>query len=170
MDDFDPAELARIRRYGRADWRRLIPPGWERGLTPAQIEAQRREIAKRERAFEAPLARRLRKEQEEREQIERERLEAEIEQEVLAMKAEVASLRAELIRDELRWKAECAEAKRKADIAWERFMAAWKRGDFRRRSRGADVVMARAGEKSEPDSLAPAGRKGHPEQAQRGPR
>jgi len=23
MDDFDPAELARIRRFGHADWRRL---------------------------------------------------------------------------------------------------------------------------------------------------
>jgi hypothetical protein len=111
--------------------RRLIPPGWERGLTPAQIAAQRREIAKWERAFETPLARRLRKQQEE----EQARLEAEqqeeIEREVLAMKAELASMRAELIRDELRWKAEVAERKRKADLAWERFIAAFKRGDFR---------------------------------------
>ena len=83
MDDFDPAELARIRRYGRADWRRLWPPGWERGLNPAQIAAQRKEFAKWERAFETPLARRLRKEAEERAQMEQERLQAEIERDVL---------------------------------------------------------------------------------------
>jgi hypothetical protein len=134
MDDFDPAELERIRRCGRADWKRLIPPGWERGLTPAQIAAQRREIAKWERAFETPLARRLRKEQEERKQIERERLDAEIERDVLAMKAEFASLRRDLLWAELRWKAECAERKRKADLAWDRFIAAWKRGDFRQKA------------------------------------
>ena len=134
MDDFDPAELARIRRYGRPDWRRLWPAGWERGLTPAQIAAQRKEYAKWERAFETPLARRLRKQAEEREQIERERLQAEIERDVLAIKAEFASLRTELLWAELRWKAECAERKRKADLRWERFMAAWKRGDFRRKA------------------------------------
>jgi len=138
MDGFDPAELARIRRYGRPDWRRLWPPGWERGLNPAQIEAQRKEFAKRERAFETPLARRLRKEAEERAQIEQERLEAElqeeIEREALAMKTDVASMRLELTLAELRWKAECAERKRQADLAWERFMAAFKRGDFRRKA------------------------------------
>src|SRR4051812_45051827 len=138
MDDFDPAELERFRRYGRADWRRLIPPGWERGLTSAQIEAQRKEIAKWERAFETPLARCLRKEKEEREREEQEHLDAEqqeeIEREALAMKAELASLRVELVWAELRWKAECAERKRRADIAWERFMAAFKHGDFRQKA------------------------------------
>jgi len=134
MDDFDPAEPERIRRYGRPDWRGLWPPGWERGLNPAQIEAQRKEFAKWERAFETPLARRLRKEAEERAQIEQERLQAEVERDVLAIKAEFASLRVELARAELRWTAECAERKRQADLAWERFMAAFKRGDFRRKA------------------------------------
>ncbi|MEA2876065.1 MAG: hypothetical protein QOF14_1261 [Hyphomicrobiales bacterium] len=46
------------------------------------------------------------------------------------MKAELASLRVELVWAELRWKAECAERKRRADIAWERFKAAFMRGDF----------------------------------------
>lgn len=138
MNDFDPAELERIRRYGRADWRRLVPPGWERGLTPEQIKAQRTEIAKWERAFETPLARRLRKQQEAREAEEQARPEAgqqeEIEREALAMKAELASMRLELVLAEFRWKAECAERKRQADLAWERFMAAFKRGDFRRKA------------------------------------
>jgi hypothetical protein len=134
MDDFDPAELARIRYRGRPDWRRFIRPNWARGPTPAQIEAQQKEFAKWDRAFETPMTRRLRLEQEEREQIERARLDAEIERDVLAMKAEFASVRAEFEQAELRWKAECAERKRKAGLAWERFIAAWKRGDFRRKA------------------------------------
>ncbi|MEJ0075985.1 MAG: hypothetical protein WDO17_11155 [Alphaproteobacteria bacterium] len=138
MDDFDPAELERIRRFGRADWRRFVRPGWERFVRPAGREAQRKEFAKWERAFETPMARRLRKEQEEREQIERERLEAEhraeIDREALAIKAELASLRVELVWAELRWKAECAERKRRADLRWERFMAAFLRGDFRHKA------------------------------------
>jgi hypothetical protein len=101
MTDLDPAELERIRRHGRADWRRLVAPGWERGLTPEQMKAQRKDFAKWERAFETPLARRLRKQQEEREQEEQERLErehqAEIEREVLKLKAEIAALRFELV-------------------------------------------------------------------------
>src|SRR5436190_17877422 len=93
----------------------------------------------RDLAFETPLARRLRKEAEERAQIEQARLEREhreeIERKVLAMKAELASLRVQLVWAELRWKAECAERKRRADIAWERFMAAFRRGDFAPRAK-----------------------------------
>jgi len=130
-------DLARIeyhRRFLRPDWRRWLPPDPERGLTCEQIKAQRHDFMLRDRAFETPLSRRLRKEREEREAEEQERLEAEhrfeIEREALAMKAELASLRVELVWAELRWKAECAGRKRKADIAWERFKAAFMRGDF----------------------------------------
>jgi len=96
MDDFDPAELERIRRYGRADWRRLVHPGRERGLTPAQREAQRKKFATWERAFETPLARRLRKEREERAHEEQERLEAEQQRELQELRASHERVKAEL--------------------------------------------------------------------------
>ena len=62
-------------------------------------------------------------------------MEVEIEREALAIKAELASLRVELVRADLRWKAECAERKRRADIAWERFIAAFMRCDFAPRAK-----------------------------------
>src|SRR4051794_25994644 len=90
----------------------------------------------RDCAFDTPLARRLRSEQEQREAEEQGRLEAEhqakIEQEALDMKVELAALRFERVCEELRWKTECVERKRQADIAWERFIAAFLRGDFAR--------------------------------------
>ncbi|MGB9364932.1 MAG: RNase A-like domain-containing protein [Xanthobacteraceae bacterium] len=138
MTKDDLIAIEQYRRFLRPDWRRWLPGDPERGLSPEQIKAQRHDFMLRDRAFETPLARRLRKEAEERAQVERERLEAEhraeIEREVLAMKAELASLRVELVWAELRWKAECAERKRKADIAWERVMAAFMRGDFRQKA------------------------------------
>ena len=89
-------------------------PDCERGLTQEQIKAQREDFAIRDRAFETPLARRLRKQQEERDRDEQERLEAEhqaeIEREALAMKTELASLRVELVWAELRWKASAPSA------------------------------------------------------------
>jgi len=121
MKTDDLIKIEHYRRFLRPDWRRLLPPEPERGLTCEQIKAQRHDFMLRDRAFETPLARRLRKEREEREREEQERLEAEhreeIEREALAMKAELASLRVELVWAELRWKAECAERKRRADIA-----------------------------------------------------
>jgi hypothetical protein len=134
MKTDDLIKIEQYRRFLRPDWRRWLPPDPERGLTREQIKAQRHDLMLRDRAFETPLARRLRKEREEREREEQEALEAEhreeIERDALAMKAELASLRVELVWAELRWKAECAESKRRADIAWERFKAAFMRGDF----------------------------------------
>jgi hypothetical protein len=134
MKTDDLIKIEQYRRFLRPDWRRWLPPDPERGLTREQREALRHDFMLRDRAFETPLARRLRKEQDAREQEEQERLEAEhreeIEREALAMKAELASLRVELVWAELRWKAECAERKRRADIAWERFKAAFMCGDF----------------------------------------
>jgi hypothetical protein len=79
----------------------LLPPEPERGLTREQIKAQRHAFMLRDRAFETPLARRLRKEKEEREREEQERLEAahqrDIEHEALKLKAELASLRFEVV-------------------------------------------------------------------------
>jgi len=72
----------RYRRFLRPDWRRWLPGDPERGLTREQIKAQRHDFMVRDRAFETPLGRRLRKEQEEREQIERERLEREHRKEI----------------------------------------------------------------------------------------
>ncbi len=139
MTKDDLIAIENYRRWLRPDWRRWLPGDPERGLTREQIKAQRHDFMLRDRAFETPLARRLRQEAEERAQIEQERLErehqAEIEREALAMKAELASLRVELVWAELRWKAEVAERKRKADIAWERFIAAFKRGDFASRAK-----------------------------------
>src|SRR3954470_3835376 len=130
MNMHDLVSIERYRRFLRPDWRRWLAGDPERGLTREQIKAQRHDFMLRDRAFETPLARRLRKEAEEREAEEQARLEAEqqeeIEREALAMKAELASLRVELVWAELRWKAECPERKRRADIAWERFMAAFK--------------------------------------------
>jgi len=130
----DLIKIEHYRRFLRPDWRRLLPPDPERGLTCEQIKSQRHDFMLRDRAFETPLARRMRKEQEAREREEQERLEAEhreeIEREALAMKAGLAPLRVELVWAELRWKAECVERKRRADIAWERFKATFMRGDF----------------------------------------
>jgi hypothetical protein len=100
MDDFDPVELERIRRWGRPDWRRFVRPDWERYVHPAGHEGMRKDFALWDRAFETPFARRLRLEREERDREERE------------------------------WETACAERKRRADIAWERFKAAFMRGDF----------------------------------------
>jgi len=65
----------------------------------------RKDFALRDRAFETPLARRWREEQEAREREEQERLEAEhqaeIEREALKIKAEIAELRYELMWAEL---------------------------------------------------------------------
>jgi hypothetical protein len=134
MTKDDLIAIENYRRWLRPDWRRFLPPDPERGLTREQIKAQRHDFMLRDRAFETALARRLRKEAEEREQIERARLEREhweaIEREALKLKADLAALRLELVSAGLRWKAEVAERKRRADIAWERFIAAFKRGEF----------------------------------------
>ena len=131
----DLIAIESYRRWMRPDWRRFLPPDPERGLTREQIKAQRHDFMLRDRAFETPLARRLRKQAEERAQIEQARLEREhqeaIERDALALKADLAALRVELVWADLRWKAEVAARKRKADIVWERFIAAFRRGDFR---------------------------------------
>jgi hypothetical protein len=86
-----------------------LPPDPERGLTHEQREALRHDFMLRDLAFETPLARRLRKEQEAREREEQEAREAahqrEIEREALQLKAELASLRFELVMAEFRRKA-----------------------------------------------------------------
>jgi hypothetical protein len=101
MKTDDLIKIEQYRRFLRPDWRRWLPPEPERGLTCEQIKAQRHDFMLRDRAFETPLARRLRKEQEAREREEQERLEAEhreeIEREALKLKAEVAALRFELV-------------------------------------------------------------------------
>ena len=119
MHDFDPAELERIRRLVRPDWRRFVRPDWERFVHPAGHAAMRKQFALWDRAFETPLERRLRKEQEEREHEEQEYLEA----------ARLREKKAALERERT-WEAECAERKGSADIAWARFKAAFLRGDF----------------------------------------
>ena len=55
---------------------------------------------------------------------------AEIEREALEIKAELAALRLERAEQQRTWEAECAARKRKADLAWERLMAAFMRGDL----------------------------------------
>ena len=139
MNMHDLVSIERYRRFLRPDWRRWLAGDPERGLTPEQIKAQRHGFVLRDRAFETPLARRLRNEQEQREAEEQERLEAEhqakIEREVLSLKADLASLRFELVWAEFCWKAECAKRKRQADIAWERFKAAFMRCDFAPRNK-----------------------------------
>jgi len=109
MDAKDLARIEYHRRFLRPDWRRLLPPEPERGLTCEQREALRHDFMLRDLAFETPLARRLRKEKEAREREEQEALEAEhqaeIEREALKLKAELASLRFELVMAEFRRKA-----------------------------------------------------------------
>jgi hypothetical protein len=99
----------------------------------------RKQFALWDRAFETPGERRLRLRQEEREREEQERLEAEhraeIEREALAIKAELTALRFEYAQQQRAWEAECAEHKRRADIAWDRFKAAFMRGDFAARQK-----------------------------------
>jgi len=128
MDAHDLARIAHYRRWLSPDWRRWLHPDWERFVHPAQRAAMRKDFALRDRAFETPMARRWREEQEAREREEQERLEAEhqreIEREALEIKAELAALRVELALRRKKWEAECAERKLRADIAWERFMAA----------------------------------------------
>ena len=63
MDDFDPVEIERVRRWGRPDWRRFVRPDWERFVHPAGHEAMRQQFALWDRAFEPPSARRMRAEQ-----------------------------------------------------------------------------------------------------------
>jgi len=109
MNTNDLVKIEQYRRFLRPDWRRWLPPDPERGLTREQREALRHDFMLRDRAFETPLARRLRKEQEAREREEQEHLEAEhqaeIEREALKLKAELASLRFELVMAEFRRKA-----------------------------------------------------------------
>ena len=94
----------------------------------------REDFALRDRAFETPLARRWRKEQEERTREEQEALETEhrreLEREALKLKAELAELRVDLAMRRMAWDAECAEHKRRSDLTWERFKTALMRGDF----------------------------------------
>jgi hypothetical protein len=127
--DRDAARIAHYQRWLRPDWRRWLHPDWERFVHPAQREAMRKDFALRDRAFETPMARRWREEQEQREREEQERLE-EIKREALSIKAEIAELRFEFALRRKKWEAECAEHKLRADIAWERFKAAFMRGDF----------------------------------------
>ncbi len=119
MNDFDPVEVERIRRWGRPDWRRFVRPDWERFVHPAGHAAMRKQFALRDRAFETPGERRLRLEHEERERLDAEHR-AEIEHEALEIKAELAALRLERAEQQRAWEAECAARKRKADLAWER--------------------------------------------------
>jgi len=107
MNTDDIAKIERYRRFLRPDWRRWLPGELERGLTPEQIKAQRHDFMLRDRAFETPLGRRLREEKEEREREKQAALEA--------------KHQAEIEREAL---------KLKADLAWERFKAAFMRGDF----------------------------------------
>ena len=113
MDRDDAARIAHYQRWLRPDWRRWLHPDWERFVHPAQRAAMRKDFALRDRAFETPMARRWREEQEQREREEQERLEAEhqaeIEREALSIKAEVAALRFELAMRRKKWEAECAE-------------------------------------------------------------
>lgn len=109
MDAKDLARIEHHRRWLRPDWRRFVRPDWERHVNPAGHEAMRKDFALRDRAFETPLARRWREEQEAREREEQERQEAEhqaeIEREALEIKAELAELRFELVMAEFRRKA-----------------------------------------------------------------
>jgi len=109
MNTDDLVKIEQYRRFLRPDWRRWLPPDPERGLTREQREALRHDFMLRDLAFETPLARRLRKEQEAREREEQERLEAEhhreIEREALQLKAELAALRFELV-----WAEFCSKA------------------------------------------------------------
>jgi hypothetical protein len=129
MDADDLARIAHYRRWLSPDWRRWLHPDWERFVHPAQRAAMRKDFALRDRAFETPLARRWREEREEQERLEAEH-QAEIAREALEIKAELAALRVELAMRRKAWEAECAERKLRADIAWERFKAAFMRGDF----------------------------------------
>ena len=110
MDADDAARIAHYRRCGRPDWRRFVRPDWERYVHPAGHAAMRKEFALLDRAFETPLAKRLREENETREREELERLEAkhqaEIEREALAIRADIAAPRVELM-----WLAICRSAK-----------------------------------------------------------
>lgn len=134
MDRRDLARIEYYRRWLRPDWRRWLRPDWERHVNPAEGEAMRKDFALRDRAFETPMARRWREENEAREREEQERRgaehQAEIERETLELKADLASLRFELVWTEFCRRAEFAERKRRADIAWERFKATFMRGDF----------------------------------------
>ena len=101
MKPSDDAQIEHYRRFGRPDWRRWLRPDWERRVNPAEREAMRKDFALRDRAFETPMARRWREQNEAREWEEQERLEAEhqaeIERETLELKADLASLRFELV-------------------------------------------------------------------------
>lgn len=105
MDAKDLARIEHHRRYSRPDWRRFVRPDWERYVRPAGRAAMRKDMALCDRAFETPMARRWREENEAREREQQERLEAEhqarIEREVLKIKAEIAELRYELMWAEL---------------------------------------------------------------------
>ncbi len=123
MDDFDPVELERVRRHGRPDWRRFVRPDWERYVHPAGHEAMRKQFALWDRAFEHPSARRLRAEQELQEHAEQ-----------IALERKLAAIQQEYEARERAWEAECAARKRKADLAFDRLMAAFMRGDFARKA------------------------------------
>lgn len=102
MHDHEAARRAHIRRWVRPDFERWLRPDWERYVHPAGHEAVRRHIAECKAAFEPPPCARERLRDA---QIERERLR----EEKAAIEREQA------------WEAACAERKRKADLAWERF-------------------------------------------------
>lgn len=123
MDDFDPVELERVRRHGRPDWRRFVRPDWERYVHPAGHAAMRKQFALWDRAFETPRMRRQRAEQELQERAEQ-----------IALERKLAAIEQEFEARERAWEAECAARKRKADLAWERLMAAFMRGDFARKA------------------------------------
>ena len=111
MNANDAARIEYYRRWLRPDWRRWLRPDWERYVHPAQLEAMRKDHALRDRAFETPLAKRLREENED-----------------LRLREEKAGLERE--QQDQAWQAECAERKRRADVAWECFKLALLRGDF----------------------------------------
>ncbi len=110
MDAKDLARIEYHRRYSRPDWRRFARADWEWVVSPAEREAIRKDLALCDLAFETPLARRLR---EQNEACEREE--------------EAAHERKQR---EQEWEAECVERKYRADLAWERFKAAFMRGEF----------------------------------------
>jgi hypothetical protein len=112
--DDEAARLAHIRRWGRPDFERWLRPDWERYVHPAGHDAVRREIELHRKAFEPPpcASLRLRDEAIERERLREEAIERE------RLREEQAALESELA-----WQARCAEHKRRADAAWDRFMA-----------------------------------------------
>ena len=125
MTYFHPAWLEHQRkRYLRADAYRFAAPGTPEAIPPGWLDPS----ATRVRLKEA-------QEEEARKQAAQEVIAWEARQrELLEIRRELDELKCEYARQQRTWEAACAERKRRADVAWERFMAAFMRGDFRQKA------------------------------------